>query len=85
MPAITADTTTLPRLTAATLEASERPVKSLTRGPRGYEGEGFPVVRAFAGVSAAVLDPFIHMDQMGEVDYEPGEPKGTDWLICMAV
>ena len=79
MPAITADTTTLPRLTAATLEASERPVKSLTRGPRGYEGEGFPVVRAFAGVPAAVLDPFIHMDQMGEVDYEPGEPKGTDW------
>ncbi len=85
MPAITADTTTLPRLTAPALEATERPVKSLTRGPRGYEGEGFPVVRAFAGVPAAVLDPFIHMDQMGEVDYEPGEPKGTDWLICMAV
>ncbi len=79
MPAITADTTTLPRLTAAALKATERPVKSLTRGPRGYEGEGFPVVRAFAGVPAAVLDPFIHMDQMGEVDYEPGEPKGTDW------
>ena len=79
MPAITADTTTLPRLTAPALEATERPVKSLTRGPRGYEGEGFPVVRAFAGVPAAVLDPFIHMDQMGEVDYEPGEPKGTDW------
>lgn len=37
------------------------------------------MVRAFAGVPAAVLDPFIHMDQMGEVDYEPGEPKGTDW------
>ena len=79
MPAITADTTTLPRLTAPALEATERPVKSLTRGPRGYEGEGFPVVRAFAGVPAAVLDPFIHMDQMGEVDYEPGEPKGTVW------
>ncbi|WP_287001816.1 MULTISPECIES: pirin family protein [Gordonia] len=79
MPAITADTTTLPGLTAPALEATERPVKSLTRGPRGYEGEGFPVVRAFAGVPAAVLDPFIHMDQMGEVDYEPGEPKGTDW------
>ena len=79
MPAITADTTTVPRLTAPALEATERPVKSLTRGPRGYEGEGFPVVRAFAGVPAAVLDPFIHMDQMGEVDYEPGEPKGTDW------
>jgi redox-sensitive bicupin YhaK (pirin superfamily) len=25
------------------------------------------------------LDPFVHMDQMGEVDYAPGEPKGTPW------
>ena len=45
----------------------------------GYEGEGFPVVRAFAGVGTAALDPFVHMDQMGEVDYQPGEPRGTDW------
>ncbi|MGW0036966.1 pirin family protein [Gordonia sp. NPDC003376] len=79
MPAVTADTTTLPRLTPAPLEATERTVRSVTRGPRGHEGEGFPVVRAFAGVSSAALDPFIHMDQMGEVDYEPGEPRGTDW------
>ena len=35
--------------------------------------------RAFAGVDLADLDPFIHMDQMGEVDYAPGEPRGTDW------
>ena len=25
------------------------------------------------------LDPFIHLDQMGEVEYAPGEPKGTPW------
>ncbi|MGH3201421.1 MAG: pirin family protein, partial [Streptosporangiaceae bacterium] len=43
------------------------------------EGEGFPVRRAFAGVDLGALDPFIHMDQMGEVDYAPGEPKGTAW------
>ncbi|MBF6289881.1 pirin family protein [Nocardia cyriacigeorgica] len=79
MPAVTADTLTLPRIAAAGPEATERPVRSVTTGPRGYEGEGFPVVRAFAGVSSADLDPFIHMDQMGEVEYEPGEPKGTDW------
>jgi redox-sensitive bicupin YhaK (pirin superfamily) len=30
-------------------------------------------------VSSADLDPFIHMDQMGEVEYAPGEPKGTPW------
>ncbi|OBB16381.1 pirin family protein [Mycolicibacterium elephantis] len=79
MPAITADTLTLPRITAPSPSDTERPVRSITTGPRGYEGEGFPVVRAFAGVSAADLDPFVHMDQMGEVEYEPGEPRGTDW------
>ena len=35
--------------------------------------------RAFAGVALADLDPFIHLDQMGEVEYAPGEPKGTPW------
>jgi quercetin 2,3-dioxygenase len=79
MPAITADTLTLPRLSAPAAADSERPVRSITAGPRGYEGEGFPVVRAFAGVSSADLDPFVHMDQMGEVEYQPGEPRGTDW------
>ena len=79
MPAVTADTLSLPRLSAAAATDTERPVRSVTTGPRGFEGEGFPVVRAFAGVSAADLDPFVHMDQMGEVEYSPGEPRGTDW------
>ncbi|MFW0784526.1 pirin family protein [Gordonia sp. CPCC 206044] len=79
MPAVTADTLTLPRVHAATPQETERPVKSVTSGPRGFEGEGFPVVRAFAGASTADLDPFVHMDQMGEVDYQPGEPRGTSW------
>jgi redox-sensitive bicupin YhaK (pirin superfamily) len=79
MPAITADTLALPRLTSPGPADTERAVRSITTGPRGYEGLGFPVVRAFAGVSTADLDPFIHMDQMGEVEYEPGEPRGTDW------
>ena len=79
MPAITADTLTLPRVAPAGPADTERPVRSITTGPRGYEGEGFPVVRAFAGVSTAALDPFVHMDQMGEVDYQPGEPRGTAW------
>ena len=59
--------------------AKARPVAQVTTAPRGFEGEGFPVRRAFAGVSDAALDPFIHMDQMGEIDYGPGEPKGTPW------
>jgi quercetin 2,3-dioxygenase len=56
-----------------------RPVLSISTAPNGLEGEGFPVRRAFAGVSLATLDPFVHMDQMGEVQYAPGEPKGTPW------
>lgn len=79
MPAVTVkDITVLPRVSAhATLRA--RRVKSITTAPQGFEGEGFPVRRAFAGVDMAELDPFVHLDQMGEVEYAPGEPKGTPW------
>jgi quercetin 2,3-dioxygenase len=79
MPAVTSDTIALPRVARPGLEATERKVVSLTSAPSGLEGEGFPVRRAFAGVDLAALDPFVHMDQMGEVDYAPGEPKGTPW------
>ncbi len=80
MPAVTvADPLVLPRIATPGTEATIRPVRSVTDAPTGYEGEGFPVRRAFAGVSTADLDPFIHMDQMGEVEYAPGEPKGTPW------
>jgi redox-sensitive bicupin YhaK (pirin superfamily) len=79
MPAVTVkDITVLPRVSAdSTLRA--RKVKSITTAPSGFEGEGFPVRRAFASVDMAELDPFIHLDQMGEVEYAPGEPKGTPW------
>jgi redox-sensitive bicupin YhaK (pirin superfamily) len=79
MPAVTADTVTLPRLAEPGLGDIPRPVRKVTTAPLGYEGEGFPVRRAFAGVSKTDLDPFVHMDQMGEVEYAPGEPKGTPW------
>jgi quercetin 2,3-dioxygenase len=81
VPAVTvADLTTLPAVPALDrAHVAERPVRSVTTAPRGLEGEGFPVRRAFAGVNLADLDPFVHMDQMGEVEYAPGEPKGTPW------
>jgi hypothetical protein len=79
MPAISADTVALPRIPTVDPTAVERPVRSVTTAPSGFEGEGFPVRRAFAGVDLAALDPFVHMDQMGEMDYAPGEPKGTPW------
>ena len=81
MPAITVDDVlVLPRIAdpdpAATVD---RPVAPSTTAPRGFEGEGFPVKRAFAGVDLRDLDPFIHMDEMGEVEWEPGAAKGTSW------
>jgi len=80
MPAITVDDIlALPRVPEPDVTQQERTVTSITTAPSGYEGEGFPVRRAFAGVDLARLDPFVHMDQMGEVDYGPGEPKGTPW------
>jgi quercetin 2,3-dioxygenase len=79
MPAVTVDNLlVLPRVTEPGADR-DRPVASVTTAPAGFEGEGFPVRRAFAGVDLGDLDPFIHMDQMGEVEYAPGEPKGTAW------
>ena len=81
MPAVTVDNVAaLPRVPDPDPTVmTERPLASVTTAPSGFEGEGFPVRRAFAGVSMSDLDPFVHMDQMGEVNYAPGEPKGTPW------
>ena len=81
MPAVTApNPLALPRIPETDPAVDRpRPVRTVTTAPQGYEGEGFPVRRAFAGVDTTALDPFIHMDQMGEVEYAPGEPKGTPW------
>jgi hypothetical protein len=79
MPAVTVDDQwTLPRVVVSA-DAVPRPVLAVTTAPSGFEGEGFPVRRAFAGIDHRHLDPFIMMDQMGEVEYQPGEPKGTPW------
>ncbi len=81
MPAVSVDDiTVLPRIPAPDPTAARhRSVVSLTTAPSGVEGEGFPVRRAFAGAYLEDLDPFIHLDQMGEVEYAPGEARGTPW------
>ena len=81
MPAILPDDIAiLPRVaTPDPAITRQRPVRGVTTAPQGLEGEGFPVRRAFAGVALEDLDPFIHLDQMGEVEYAPGEAKGTPW------
>jgi redox-sensitive bicupin YhaK (pirin superfamily) len=81
MPAVIVDDVlALPRIPAPdSIGTTPRPVLARSTAPSGLEGEGFPVRRAFAGIDLRALDPFIHMDQMGEIEYAPGEPKGTSW------
>jgi len=80
MPAITVDNLlTLERIQRPCEAAANRPVIKVVTAPSGFEGEGFPVRRAFSLLPLESTDPFIMMDQMGEVDYEVGEAKGTPW------
>ena len=81
MPAVTVENPlVLPRVeTPDPTTTVPRPVVQVATAPEGFEGEGFPVRRAFARVHTSLLDPFIMMDQMGEVEYAAGEPKGTPW------
>ncbi|MBI5947277.1 MAG: pirin family protein [Chloroflexi bacterium] len=77
-PARLADAASLPRV-AEPSTGRERPVLGVSTAPHGLEGEGFPVRRAFAGIDLRYLDPFIMMDQIGEVEWAVGEAKGTPW------
>ena len=79
MPAITVeDITVLPRIPApdpATV-ANARSGASRARR-RATRARGSRFAAPSRGVDLGALDPFIHLDQMGEVEYAPGEPKGT--------
>ncbi|MCH2514676.1 MAG: pirin family protein [Dehalococcoidia bacterium] len=80
MPAVTVDNIlSLDRVTRPASDSVVRPVMTITTAPSGLEGEGFPVRRAFASIPYQYTDPFIMMDQMGEVEWRPGEAKGTPW------
>jgi len=80
MPAITSENiSSLPRVSRPLESEMSRKVKRVVDAPSGYEGEGFPVKRALSQLSIQAVDPFIMMDQMGEIEYEVGEAKGTPW------
>jgi quercetin 2,3-dioxygenase len=80
MPAISADTLTLPRLSALPQDATRwRPVAKRVTAHTQTEGEGFKVRRPFPGTDLALADPFLLLDHMGAVEYAPGEAMGTPW------
>ncbi|MBA2337987.1 MAG: pirin family protein [Acidimicrobiia bacterium] len=80
MPAVTADTLTLPRLGDVPVDGPRRrPVVKVVTARRQLEGEGFVVRRPFPGMDLTLSDPFLLLDHMGAVEYGPGEAKGTPW------
>ncbi|PXX59630.1 hypothetical protein DFR70_11112 [Nocardia tenerifensis] len=80
MPAITVpDLMVLPRLPEPTETMRDRPVRTVVSAPKQREGAGFEVRRPFPSVDLRTADPFILLDQMGPVAYEPHEAKGAPW------
>jgi redox-sensitive bicupin YhaK (pirin superfamily) len=80
MPAVTADPLTLPRLPQLPDDSTRwRDVRRVVTAHRQLEGEGFMVRRPFPGMDLSAADPFLLLDQMGEVEYAAGEAKGAPW------
>ena len=79
MPAVTADTLSLPRLPRPAAEIRRRGVAKVVTAHRQLEGEGFEVRRPFPGMDLSLADPFLLLDHMGAVEYGPGEAKGAPW------
>ena len=80
MPAITADTLTLPRIQPLSQnDTAWRPVAAVVTAHSQLEGEGFVVRRPFPSHDLSLADPFLLLDHLGAVEYAPGEAKGTSW------
>ncbi|HET9728324.1 MAG TPA: pirin family protein [Acidimicrobiia bacterium] len=56
-----------------------RKVRSLATARHSFEGAGFPVARPFPqpGAEWTDTDPFLMLDEMGPIEYAPGEAKGA--------
>ena len=61
---------TLKRIPRTTDLGNFRPVQKIAKSVPGFEGEGFPVNRAFINLTLQDLDPFIMMGEMGAVEYQ---------------
>jgi redox-sensitive bicupin YhaK (pirin superfamily) len=54
-----------------------REVEKLVTAHKQREGGGFIVRRPFPGLGVTAVDPFLLLDEMGPVDYGPGEAVGA--------
>jgi redox-sensitive bicupin YhaK (pirin superfamily) len=80
MPAVTVDNILLlPRITRPSLAAADRAPQEIVTADKQLEGAGFEVRRPFPSLQLRTADPFILLDHLGEVAYEPHEAKGAPW------
>lgn len=80
MPGITVpDLLVLPRIMPPDTTATDRGVRRVVTAHQQLEGAGFQVRRPFPGPQLAGTDPFLLLDHLGEVAYEPHEAKGAPW------
>jgi redox-sensitive bicupin YhaK (pirin superfamily) len=56
---------------------TDRPVVQLFTAHRQEEGGGFIVRRPFPSPRVTLVDPFLLLDEMGPVDYAPGQAVGA--------
>ncbi len=57
--------------------AGVREVEKVVTAHKQREGGGFIVRRPFPGLGMQAVDPFLLLDEMGPVDYGPGEALGA--------
>ena len=62
-----------PSMTEPTLRA----IADVVTAHRQLEGGGFPVRRPFPTMGRELVDPFLLLDEMGPVDWPPGEAIGA--------
>src|SRR3954451_10319749 len=82
MPAVTVENPlVLPRIARPDATATvARPALRTVPAHHAIEGAGFEVWRPFpGGLSMHDTDPFLLLDQLGPVQYEPNEAKGAPW------
>jgi redox-sensitive bicupin YhaK (pirin superfamily) len=56
---------------------SIRSIEKIVNSLRTTEGEGFIVNRSFPTNSLSDIDPFLLLDEMGPMNFKPGEAKGA--------
>jgi len=80
VPAATTDNVlSLTRIPRPDPDARQRGVIAIVTAPTFLEGEGFQVRRPFPGIDMGLADPFLLLDHLGAVEYQPGEAKGAPW------